>query len=857
MIMCQANKTKWGSIIFAAIFLVLAITGCSQFRAPENVSATDQLGSVLISEIKRQKLESHSGTLALLENPTYTSKKKHRFLGEDKQNVSKLLLEILNSQSVTQAVISLREKDSSLTSKWVTLALRLYPIDAYRILEQLYADSTIKNTILETAALSAGLNPSRIFPAPASNDIDYRIVPLIHSASLTVYNQSEDANTRLWYKRSDEGTWLPALELQWEPIQGALSGSIVHLDAQTEYDVKLEYMDNDNVIEEQRYRFQTRPNSPPIDPEKIYHLSDIYNGGQLNLTTLGIQGDEDGWALIKGDGIEIIAAEGDNSAIDVGSQSYIKFENITVKGGRLYGIGAKKAHHLWIDGCDISEFGRVAGDMRDGVGYASTESTKVINYDSGIFLQETGVVTIENCEIHSPNGKANHWGYGHPYGPSALLLAARHSVDEYRGQYIIRHNRFYGTDTHRFNDVIESRANARSWGGFLRDSAIHDNYLAYANDDIIELDGGQSNVLFYNNEIEQGYCGISAIPNMLGPSYIFNNYIHNLGDERQKAWAAFKLGGLMSMPAGVVNIFENLVITSSNGVTASRFEGDYTFWTNVKNNVLIHDKYWTKMGQGIYDVEQYSNSEFTNNVIYNSQINAPSVHANVGENFYHPWSERADVVENISHSATSFNLEIEEQFIIPNFSRFSSAAQNTLAKVDATSELTESDFSINFNQVPIKSFDTQDEDGDYRTSANGDTITLFGNTWKSVAIDVSITPETVLQLELRSNGAGEIVGIAFENDNTLTSSKLYKFSGSQKWSNDAFNYSKIDEFETITIPVGSLNLEEIDRLVLVMDDDKPTNTISQVSFQNVRFLEPVTAQQNEMNSVIKVGVSAD
>ena len=855
--MCQANKTMWVAVKLVVLFLAFSITSCSQFHAPQIISATDQLGSVLISEIKRQQFESQAEIVALLETPTYVSKKKHRFLNKDRQSVATLLLEILNSRSVPQAVMNLSESDASLTSKWVTLALRLYPIDAYRILEQLYADSTINNTTLETAALSAGLKPSRIFPATASNDIDYRIVPLIHSASLMVYNQSEDANTRLWYKRSDEGTWLPALELQWEPIQGALSGSIVHLAAQTEYDVKLEYMDNDNVIEEQRYRFQTRPNSPPIDPEKIYYLSDIYTGGQLDLTTLGIQGNEDGWALIKGDGIEIIADENDYAAIDIGSQSYVKFENITVKGGNNYGITAKQAHHLWIDGCDISEFGRVAGDMRDGVAYENAESTKAINYDSGISLRESGVVTIENCKIHSPNGSANHWGYGHPYGPSALLLAARHSVDEYRGQYIIRNNRFYGSDNKRFNDVIESRSNPRPWGGFIRDSAIHDNYLAYANDDIIELDGGQSNVLFYNNEIEQGYCGISAIPNMLGPSYIFNNYIHNLGDERQKAWAAIKLGGLMSAPAGIINIFENLVMTGSNGVAAAGLKSDYTFWANVKNNVLIHDKYWNKMGQGIYDTEQYSNSEFTNNVIYNSQIDAPSVHANVGENFYHPWSERADVVKNISHSATSFNLEIEEQFIIPNFSRFSSVAQNTLAKVDATSELTESDFSINFNQVPIKSFDTQDEDGDYRTSANGDTITLFGNTWKSVAVDVSITPETVLQLELKSNGAGEIVGIAFENDNSLTSSKLYKFSGSQKWSNDAFNYSKVDEFETIRIPVGSLNLEEIDRLVLVMDDDKPTNTISQVSFQNVRFLEPVTAQQNEINSVIKVGVSAD
>lgn len=851
--MYQIDKTKCCGRTLFAIFFVINVLGCSQFHAPQKISTTDQIGSFLIQEVKAQQLSSRSEIIKLLDNPAYSVKKSNRFLIKHKQNVAAFLLQIMHSQSVTQAIVELSESHATQTKEWVTLALQLYPIDAYRIVEQLYADSAIKSATLESAALLAGLDPARIFPATASSNLDYRIVPLIHSASVTLYNQTEDSNTRVWFKPSSTTQWLPALSLQWEPIQGAMSGSIVHLAAQTAYDVKLQFIEGSEVVDEKLYSFRTRPNAPPIDPEKVYFLADIYTGGQLNLTALGIQGSEDGWALIKGDGVDIIASEEDNAAIDIGSQSYVKFENISVKGGRLYGISAKKAHHVWIDGCNISEFGRVAGEMRDGVGYANAESTKAINYDSGIFLQETGVVTIENCEIHSPNGKANHWGYGHPYGPSALLLATRHSVEEYRGQYIVRNNRFYGSDKHRFNDVIESRANARAWGGFLRDSAIYNNYLAYANDDIIELDGGQSNVLFYNNEIEQGYCGISAIPNMLGPSYIFNNYIHNLGDERQKAWAGIKLGGLMSMPAGIVNIFENLVVTSSNGVTASRFEGDYTFWANVKNNVLIHDKYWSKMGQGIYDIEQYSGSKFTNNLIFNTRISAPTVLASMGRNFYHPWSEQADIAEQIKDSGASFDLELEQQFFISNFSQSSNTMQNTLANTNASANVTASEFTINFEHLPIKSFDTQDKDGDYQISDTGVAITLYGNTWKSVPVDVVLTPETVLELEVKNNGFGEIVGIAFENDNALTSAYVYKFAGSQKWSNDTFKYSRIDEFETLSIPVGSLNIEKFDRLVLVMDDDKPASKASQVSFKNLRFIEPKAIQQSDINSMIRVG----
>ena len=86
---------------------------------------------------------------------------------------------------------------------------------------------------------------------------------------------------------------------------------------------------------------------------------------------------------------------------------------------------------------------------------------------------------------------------------------------------IVRNNRLYGSDTNRFNDVIEGRQNSWRNGGFVRDSAIYGNYLAFANDDLVELDGGQRNVLFYNNELTQGYTGISVAPNRLGPNYIF------------------------------------------------------------------------------------------------------------------------------------------------------------------------------------------------------------------------------------------------------------------------------------------------------------------------------------------------
>ncbi|MDU0355978.1 right-handed parallel beta-helix repeat-containing protein [Paraglaciecola aquimarina] len=736
---------------------------------------------------------------------------------------------------LAKAVIQLSKTASDKNETWIALALKLYPIDAYRILEQLYVDSYFEESTLESAALIAGLEPNLIFTATATNDLEYRVVPLIHSASLTVYNQQQDANTRLWFKPSTSSEWLPTLALQWEPILGALSGSIVHLQPNTSYDIKLEYLDDTQVIDERLYSFQTRPNSPPIDPEKIYYLSDIYTGGQLNLTDLGIEGSEDGWALIIGDGPEIIASVEDYAAIDIGSQSYIKFENIMVKGGQKYGITAKDAHHLWIDGCNVSEFGRVGEDIRNGVAYETAESTSPINYDSGIYLRKTGVVTIENCEVHSPNGKANSWQYGHPYGPSAMLLWAYHSTEEYRGQYIIRNNRFYGTPEHRFNDVIESRSNFRPWGGFVRDSAIHNNYLAYANDDLVELDGGQSNVLFYDNELTQGFCGISVAPNMFGPSYIFNNYIHDLGDDRDKEWAAIKMGGLIARPAGITNLFENLIIINNNGVARSGVENDRTFWLNAQNNIIISKK---RGGRGIYDQEFYQGSTFKNNIIYNTYNGAPYVEATIDDDFYHPWSEQADKINSIVNSDSTYYIESDTRFNIPNFSSSTSVIFSPAASTQLLSPVTTDSIEpINFYDKSITPFDNQDKNGDYLIEDNGYTIVLSGNAWKSIDLPYKVNLNTVIQLDVKTNGLGEIIGVAIEDDNKFTSNKLFKFAGRQPTSQNQFRSDLSDSFKTLTLPIGKFMAGMIDRLVFVLDEDSARNTLPEAQFKNVKIYD--------------------
>jgi hypothetical protein len=443
------------------------------------------------------------------------------------------------------------------------------------------------------------------------------ITPLYHSASVTIHPTNTSKKNYVQYKTKSETSWSSPILLDYEPNSGSFTTSIVNLVEDTLYELRIASLQDSNYVDIAQFRTKGMIH---FSASNTYQLSNIYQGGTLDLVKLGIEGSKNNWAKVIGDSNTIISAtDAVNSAINIGSNSYIYFENITVKGGGRHAVSSDKAHHIRFNGCNISNWGREVRDVRDGKYYAKKTDNKPINYDSAFSLIKTGVVTIENCQVHSPRTKANSWKKGHPHGSNAVLVDANHPTQDYQGQIVIRNNHFYGTDQHRFNDVIESINNGGPFGGFVRDSAIYNNYLAYANDDIIEIDGSQSNVLIYNNEIEQGYCGISAIPNRQGPSYIFNNYIHNLGDQNNRSWAAIKLGGLVSRPAGKVNIFNNLIKTNSNGIASARYNGDSTFWVDVWSNIIIASNYKKNSnGYNILEKSPFSANKYHNNYVFNS-----------------------------------------------------------------------------------------------------------------------------------------------------------------------------------------------------------------------------------------------
>lgn len=519
-------------------------------------------------------------------------------------SVTKPAVNFSDLESQLQAVKTLPEKEQS---EKISELMNINPLYSHRIIKYLKNEKAVNTSIIETVANSKKIS---IYKLLAYQGIDsVNITPLYHSASISIYSPNSVQPYFAQYKAKKNVDWI-SLPLELDPVSDAYTTSILGLEEDTLYDVKLSLDENFSQVD--FYHFKTK-GEPNFSSHNTYHLADIYNGGVLDLVKLGLNGTENNWVKIVGDDKTIISTnELNKSAINIGNKSYIYFENITISGGGVNAVSSDEAHHIRFNGCNISGWGRKGNIIKKGKFYANLQDTKPINFDSAFSLTKTGVVTIENCQVHSPRSQANTWKTGHPHGANAVLIDANHPNVNYKGQIVIRNNRFYGTDSHRFNDVIESRNNGGSYGGFVRDSAIYNNYLAYANDDIIEIDGSQFNVLVYDNEIEQGFCGISAIPNRQGPSFIFNNYIHNLGDENGDSWAAVKLGGLLSRPAGKVNIFKNIINTKSNGIASANYYGDRTFWADVwSNSITILNRH----NYAILEKSPFSSNSYLNNVI--------------------------------------------------------------------------------------------------------------------------------------------------------------------------------------------------------------------------------------------------
>ena len=151
---------------------------------------------------------------------------------------------------------------------------------------------------------------------------------------------------------------------------------------------------------------------------------------------------------------------------------------------------------------------------------------------------------------------------------------------------------------------------------------------------------------------------------------------------------------------------------------------------------------------------------------------------------------------------------------------------------------------------------TQDAVGTFAVQDAGATLFLEDNTWKFISFNYSVTANTVIDFEFRSTSQGEIHGIGFDNDNSISSNRTFKVHGTQNWGITNYDNYSGSTWVSYSIPVGSFYTGSFDRLFFTNDNDGGSGNNSY--FRNVVVHEgtcgaaPATAQTSGDTGIVPI-----
>lgn len=155
--------------------------------------------------------------------------------------------------------------------------------------------------------------------------------------------------------------------------------------------------------------------------------------------------------------------------------------------------------------------------------------------------------------------------------------------------------------------------------------------------------------------------------------------------------------------------------------------------------------------------------------------------------------------------------------------------------------------TINFNDTGIVSYGGGQDQGSVDILDDGQTIRLRNNAWKAILLDYQVTENTVISFDFGSTQQGEIHGIGFDNNNSISSNRTFRLFGTQNWGISNYdNYSNVGYWTSYSIPVGDFYTGDFSRLFFAMDhDSQPRNGTS--FFTNIQIYEGTSCALIEGN----------
>ncbi|MEL7531430.1 MAG: T9SS type A sorting domain-containing protein, partial [Bacteroidota bacterium] len=141
--------------------------------------------------------------------------------------------------------------------------------------------------------------------------------------------------------------------------------------------------------------------------------------------------------------------------------------------------------------------------------------------------------------------------------------------------------------------------------------------------------------------------------------------------------------------------------------------------------------------------------------------------------------------------------------------------------------------AINFST--INSYGGSQDNGSSSVQDGGATLVIQNNAWKSISLNYTVTANTVIEFDFRSTDQGEIHGIGFDSDNSISSNRTFRVYGTQNWGIGTYDDYSGTAWKSYTIPVGASYTGSFDRLFFVCDDD--ASSAGNSYFRNVKIYE--------------------
>ena len=243
----------------------------------------------------------------------------------------------------------------------------------------------------------------------------FEVVPSFNACSF--YLPAPQPGTLTVTYRKVGGDWLPGLKPPYMAEDGMFRGSVVGLDENTSYEMRITGVDGEVLAQQE---FRTWRSDVPI--AKTIVLDEATFSGHLKIRD---KGTPEGWIKYTARDGFVLRNDRTGPLLELYKARYVLLEGLTLRGGLKEVVSITKCKHVRVVNCDIAGWGRLGTQRFDLDGKYYTEDGNSINWDSAILVKRSVGTVIERCYIHDPVNTANPWYYSHPAGPRPLVSTGR------------------------------------------------------------------------------------------------------------------------------------------------------------------------------------------------------------------------------------------------------------------------------------------------------------------------------------------------------------------------------------------------------------------------------------------------